>query len=88
MRRRARCEALMALMAVPPSPAQPGSAPVFGRYAGVQGVQTCRSAARRGFEACFSARLRVCRSAASDIGIVFPPHLRAQFIVLSRLLDD
>ena len=46
-----------ALMPVPPGPAQPGSAPVFGRYAGVQGVQMCPSAARRGFyyvfEACF-----------------------------------
>ena len=38
-----------ALMPVPPGPAQPGSAPVFGRYAGVQGVQMCPSAARRGF---------------------------------------
>ena len=35
MRRRARCEALMA---VPRS-----SAPVFGRYAGVQGVQSWHS---------------------------------------------
>ena len=49
MRRRSRCEALMA---VPPGPAQPGSAPVFGRYAGVQGVQRGKSSA----EPCFHRR--------------------------------
>ena len=50
MRRRARCEALMA---VPRS-----SAPVFGRYAGVQGVQSWHS----------------CVGAPSDVGLrlVFP----------------
>ena len=54
-------------MAVPPGPAQPGSAPVFGRYAGVQGVQMCRSAARRGFEACFPLGCR-CVGAPPDVG--------------------
>ena len=54
-----------ALMPVPPGPAQPGSAPVFGRYAGVQG------AARRGFyyvfEACFPLGCR-CVGAPPDVG--------------------
>ena len=58
MRRRSRCEALMA---VPPGPAQPGSAPVFGRYAGLQGVQgwqrgKCQQSSA---EPCFHGRTKM-----------------------------
>ena len=65
MRRRSRVEAhgREALMAVPRS-----SAPVFGRYAGVQGVQMCRSAARRGFRPVFPLG-RGCVGAPPDVGL-------------------